>query len=96
MGLAGSLNALRTLTAQASDDFSLAFAVIAAVVVGGTSIAGGHGAIKGTVVGVFFIASLGNGFNLNGIDPVVQRIVQGPVILFALGIEACSRRRRAP
>lgn len=93
-GLAGSLNAIRTLTAQASDDFSLVFTVIAAVVVGGTSIAGGFGAVWRTVVGVFFIAFLGNGFNLNGIDPVVQRIVQGLVILFALGIEAYSRRRR--
>ncbi len=93
-GLAGSLNAIRTLTAQASDDFSLVFTVIAAIVVGGTSIAGGYGAIWRTVVGVFFIAFLGNGFNLNGIDPVVQRIVQGLVILFALGIEAYGRRRR--
>jgi len=94
-GMAGALNSVRTLTAQASDDFSLVFTVIAAIVVGGTSIAGGQGAIWRTVVGVFFIAFLGNGFNLNGIDPVVQRIVQGVVILSALGIEAFSRRRRS-
>ena len=39
-GLAGTLNCLRTTSAQASDDFSVIFAVIAAIVVGGTSIAG--------------------------------------------------------
>ena len=93
-GLAGSLNTARTLTAQASDDFGLIFTVIAAVVVGGTSIAGGSGAIWRTVVGVFFIALLGNGFNLNGVDPIVQRIVQGLVILAAVGADAWSRSRR--
>lgn len=95
-GLAGAMNTARTLTAQASDDFSLVFTVIAAVVVGGTSIMGGFGAIWRTIVGVLFIAMLGNGFNLNGIDPVVQRIVEGLVILAAVGLDAWSRSRRAP
>ena len=93
-GLAGTLNAARTLTAQASDDFSLIFTVVAAVVVGGTSIAGGFGAIWRTVVGVFFIALLGNGFNLNGIDPIYQRVIQGIVILLAVGLDAWTRGRR--
>ena len=44
-GLAGSPNAICTLTARTSDGFSLVFTVIAAIVVGGTSIAGGYGAI---------------------------------------------------
>ncbi len=93
-GLAGTLNAARTLTAQAADDFTLVFAVIAAIVVGGTSIAGGAGAVWRTVVGVFFIALLVNGFNLNGVDPIYQRIIQGAVILAAVGIDAWSRARR--
>lgn len=93
-GLAGTMNTARTLTAQASDDFSLVFTVIAAVVVGGTSIMGGFGAVWRTVVGVFFIAFLGNGFNLNGIDPVIQRIIEGLVILGAVGLDAWTRSRR--
>lgn len=92
-GLAGTMNTARTLTAQASDDFSLVFTVIAAVVVGGTSIMGGFGAIWRTIVGVFFIAFLGNGFNLNGIDPVIQRIIEGLVILAAVGLDAWTRSR---
>lgn len=95
-GLAGTMNTARTLTAQASDDFSLVFTVIAAVVVGGTSIMGGFGAIWRTVIGVFFIAFLGNGFNLNGIDPVIQRIIEGLVILAAVGLDAWTRSRRTP
>lgn len=94
-GLAGTMNSARTLTAQASDDFGLVFAVIAAVVVGGTSIMGGFGAIWRTIVGVLFIAFLGNGFNLNGIDPVIQRIIEGLVILAAVGLDAWTRSRRA-
>lgn len=93
-GLAGVMNMARTLTAQASDDFSLVFTVIAAVVVGGTSIMGGFGAIWRTVVGVLFIAFLGNGFNLNGVDPVIQRIIEGLVILAAVGLDAWTRSRQ--
>lgn len=93
-GLAGVMNMARTLTAQASDDLSLVFTVIAAVVVGGTSIMGGFGAIWRTVVGVLFIAFLGNGFNLNGIDPVIQRIIEGLVILAAVGLDAWTRSRQ--
>ncbi len=92
-GLAGALNSIRTTSAQASDDFSVIFAVIAAIVVGGTSIAGGSGAIWRSVAGVFFIAVLVNGFNLNGIDPVYQRIIQGMVILLAVGADSIRSKR---
>jgi ribose transport system permease protein len=92
-GLAGALNSIRTTSAQASDDFSVIFAVIAAIVVGGTSIAGGSGAIWRSIAGVFFIAVLVNGFNLNGIDPVYQRIIQGLVILLAVGADSIRSKR---
>lgn len=94
-GLAGTLRASRTLSAQPSDDFSFVFTVIAAIVVGGTSIAGGEGAVWRTVLGAFFIAFMVNGFNLNRVDPIWQRIIQGAVILAAVGIDARSRSRRA-
>jgi ribose transport system permease protein len=93
-GLAGALNSIRTTSAQASDDFSVIFAVIAAIVVGGTSIAGGSGAIWRSVAGIFFIAILVNGFNLNGIDPVFQRIIQGLVILLAVGADSIRSTRQ--
>ena len=94
-GFAGVLNASRSVSAQASDDFTFAFGVIAAVVVGGTSIAGGSGAVWRTVVGVVFIALLNNGFNLNQVDPIIQRIILGCVILLAVGIDAVTRRGKA-
>ncbi len=93
--LAGVLRGSRTMSATPSDDFSFSFDVIAAVVVGGTSIAGGEGSIWRTVLGAFFIAFMINGFNLNQVDPIFQRIVQGGVILAAVGIDSWSRSRRA-
>ncbi len=91
--LAGVVSASRSLSAQPSDDFSFVFGVIAAIVVGGTSIAGGEGAIWRTVTGALFIALMTNGFNLHQVDPIWQRIIQGGVILAAVGVDTWSQRR---
>lgn len=90
---AGVLSASRTISAQPSDDFSFVFAVLTAVIVGGTSITGGQGAIWRTVVAVFFLAFLTNGFNLHQIDPIWQRLIEGVVILMAVSIDAWTQRR---
>ncbi|MFT5124826.1 MAG: ribose transport system permease protein [Kiritimatiellia bacterium] len=58
--------------------------VIAAVVVGGTSLMGGQGKILGTLIGAFIIGVIKNGMNLNGIDPFNQMIVFGWIILLAV------------
>ena len=94
-GLAGVVAASRNISATPSDDFSFVFGVIAAIVVGGTSIAGGTGAVWRTLLGAFFIAFMVNGFNLHQIDPIWQRIIQGLVILVAVATDAWSRARRA-
>lgn len=91
--LAGILGSSRAISAQPSDDFSFIFAVLTAVIVGGTSIAGGSGAIWRTVTAVFFLAFLSNGFNLHQIDPIWQRLIEGFVILVAVSIDAASQRR---
>ncbi len=92
-GLAGVVNSSRSLSALPSDDFSFVFGVISAVVVGGTSIAGGEGAVWRTVTGAFFIALMTNGFNLHQVDPIWQRVIQGGVILAAVAIDTWSQRR---
>ncbi len=94
-GLAGALSASKTLTAQPSDDFSFIFSVLTAVIVGGTSIAGGEGAVWRTVFGAFFTAFMLNGFNLHQIDPIIQRLIQGSVILLAVAADNWTRRRRS-
>ena len=94
-GLAGVLIASRVLSAQASSGQDIAFTVLAGIVVGGTSIAGGEGAVWRTVVGVLFIALIGNGFNLLSVAPIYQQIVQGAIILVAVAADSLSRRTRA-
>jgi ribose transport system permease protein len=58
--------------------------VIAAVVVGGTSLSGGEGKILGTLIGAFIIAVIQNGMNLTGVKSFPQRVVLGLVILGAV------------
>jgi ribose/xylose/arabinose/galactoside ABC-type transport system permease subunit len=65
--------------------------VIAAVVVGGTSLRGGQGKIFGTLIGAFIIAVIGNGMNLLGLDPDLQLIVLGGVLTLAVLIDAATR-----
>ena len=67
--------------------------MLAGVVVGGTSILGGEGAIWRTVIGVLFIALIGNGFGLLSIDPLVQQIILGVILLLAVGLDAIPRMR---
>jgi len=57
---------------------------IAAVVLGGTSLAGGEGSILGTIIGAMIIGVLNNGLNLMNVNPFYQSIVKGAVILLAV------------
>jgi ribose transport system permease protein len=65
--------------------------VIAAVVVGGTSLMGGQGKIFGTLIGAFIIAVISNGMNLTGVDPDNQLIVLGAVLTAAVVLDAIKR-----
>jgi ribose transport system permease protein len=93
-GLAGVIDTSRVLSAQAgAGDTALAFTVLAGIVVGGTSILGGEGAVWRTVVGVLFIALIGNGYILLKFDPLYEQITMGVLLLLAVGLDALSRRR---
>jgi ribose transport system permease protein len=92
-GIAGVLVASKSGQAQAGDGISTVLQAFAAVVVGGTSVTGGRGAIWRTIFGVLFLAVIGNGFNLLSLNPVYQQIVQGAIILAAVATDSLSRRR---
>ena len=94
--LGGVIDISRLLSAQAASGGSaLALTVLAGIVVGGTSIAGGEGSVWRTGIGVLFIALIGNGFNLLGIDPLYQQIVLGVILLIAVGLDSWARQRRS-
>ena len=67
--------------------------VIAAVVVGGTSLMGGSGKILGTLIGAFIIAVIKNGMNLMNVESFNQRIVLGAVLLAAVLLDQLKRRK---
>jgi ribose transport system permease protein len=92
-GLAGVIDASRVLSAQSQDNSSLTFTVLAGIVVGGTSILGGEGAVWRTVVGVLFIALIGNGYDLLGLNPLYEQITLGVLMILAVGLDAWSRGR---
>jgi ribose transport system permease protein len=90
----GVLIASRASSGEATaGGFSLAVTAVAAVVVGGTSILGGEGAIWRTVVGVLILALIGNGFDLLGVNANLQSLFQGGLILAAVGIDTWARGR---
>lgn len=92
-GIAGVLVTSRVGTAQADVGVGLELTAIAAIVVGGTSIAGGAGAMWRTLLGVTLLALIGNGFNLLSIDSMYQDIFTGALIMAAVGIDAWARKR---
>lgn len=73
----------------------LEISVIAAVILGGTSLAGGKGTIPGTLLGVLILGTLNNGMQLLGVSSYYQQIAQGLVLLLAVGLDQLRIRRQA-
>jgi simple sugar transport system permease protein len=71
------------------------FDVIAAVVIGGTSLSGGRGSILGTLLGIFIISLIGNGLVLLGIDSYLQSVVRGVIIVAAVLLNILAARYNA-
>lgn len=83
-GVAGVVTASQLSSAQASLGATLVFDVLTVVIVGGTALSGGRGAIWRTAVGVGILATLQNGFNLLDIDAYYQDVIKGVIIIAAL------------
>jgi len=67
--------------------------VIAAVIIGGTSLMGGSGTVWGTLIGIVFLGVLGNGMTLLNISEYWQHVVQGALILAAVLINLAPSRK---
>ncbi|MEW6511424.1 MAG: ribose ABC transporter permease [Bacteroidota bacterium] len=90
--LSGILLASRMNSGQPMAGMSYELDVIAAVVVGGTSLSGGKGSIVGTFIGAMLIAVLRNGLNLLNVGSYVQQVIVGAVILLAVMVDQLRRR----
>jgi len=92
--VSGILLASRVNSGQPNSGLSYELDVIAAVVVGGTSLSGGKGSIIGTFIGAMLIAVLRNGLNLLNVGSYVQQVVVGAVILLAVMLDQIRRKKR--
>lgn len=93
-GLAGYIFVSRVSTTRSDMGTGLELDVIAAVVLGGTSIFGGTGSIAGTVIGVILIQLLKNGLALTGVTGDATIIVIGVVLILSILLNNLIQRRR--
>ncbi|WP_309080659.1 ABC transporter permease [Zhihengliuella sp.] len=91
-GLAGMLLAGRLDSAQPTLATGYELDAIAAVVIGGASLAGGVGRISGTLVGALVLAVIRNGLNLLSVSSFWQQVVIGVVIALAVGFDVIRRK----
>ncbi|QEM83140.1 ABC transporter permease [Halomonas binhaiensis] len=86
-GLAGLMIAARTSAALPQAGVAYELDAIAAVVIGGTSLAGGKGRIIGTLFGVLIIGVINNGLDLLGVSSFYQQLVKGAIIVIAVMLD---------
>lgn len=86
-GLAGLLTCARTTTGNPNDGIAAELDVIAVVVIGGTSLAGGRGSIIGTVIGALIIAILSNILGLRNVDANEQLMLKAVIIVLAVAVQ---------
>lgn len=84
--IAGLVITSRLMSGQPSIGEGYELDAIAAVVLGGASIAGGRGVVLGTLVGAMLLAILNNGLNLMGVSSYLQDVIKGGIILLAVYI----------
>ena len=94
-GIAGITIASRLYSGTCTSGEGAEMDAIAAVVVGGTSMAGGSGKLGGTLIGVLIIGILNNGLNLMGINSDWQYIIKGVVILLAVYVDFLRSNKRS-
>lgn len=90
-GLGGVITASQLKSGSPTYGLMYELYIIAAVVVGGSSLAGGEGKILGTLIGAFIIAVIQNGMNLTGVESYTQKVVLGLVILGAVLLDRIKK-----
>lgn len=91
-GLAGVMQYARLTVGDPTTAVGKELDIIAAVVIGGSSLSGGTGGISGSLVGAFLMSVLANGCTLTGVPNYVQEIVIGMIIIAAVAVDRWRQR----
>ena len=94
IGLASLLTSIQFIDVQTNAGVGLELRVIAAVVVGGTTISGGRGTLAGTLLGVALLGVIGPALTFLGTEAHWERALQGLVILLAVATDALQAARK--
>lgn len=92
-GIAGAITVSRVATGSAQAGLGLELQAIAAVILGGTSIYGGEGAVWRSFAGVMLLALINNGFNILNANPFYRELTTGVIIVLAVALSAGKKRR---
>lgn len=92
-GLAGIIAVSRISMGQPQAGVGLELEAIAAVILGGTSIYGGAGAVWRSIAGVLLLALIGNGFNILNVNPFFKDLTTGVIIVLAVALAATGNKR---
>jgi simple sugar transport system permease protein len=94
-GVTGIVHSSQARVANPFDLVGTELNVIAAVVLGGTRITGGHGTVFGTLLGVFLVTIINNSLVLIGISSYWERCVIGALIILGAGVPLLLQRLQA-
>lgn len=92
-GFAGMIIASRLMEGQADIGQNIELDVITIVVVGGTALTGGEGAMWRTAVGIAILAVIGNAFDQLQVSTFYQEIIKGAIIVAAIAIDSYGKKR---
>ncbi|NCD32218.1 MAG: ABC transporter permease [Spartobacteria bacterium] len=93
--LSGVVMTSRLMSGQPNGGIGFELDAIAAVILGGTDIAGGRGSIIGTLIGALTLGVLNNGLNLLGVSPYMQKVFKGLIIVLAIYLSSSRERRKS-
>lgn len=91
-GLGGMILAARTGSALPQAGIAYELDAIAAVVIGGTSLAGGVGRVTGTLIGALLIGVMNNGLDLMGVESYYQQVIKGLLIVAAVMLDRSKNK----